>query len=356
MSKDRSRLLGLFLALALVFVVSAPSAQKTTTHSGILRFLSLDGSSEDLDGVVNGVWTVPHGVVLEGRLVCDDGETVAGCNMALRVQGDLVLRPGSGIAAGEGLRVDVEGDLRVGEGAFLVSERGPIELSARGQIEIDGLVSANGASRARGANGVLGGVAAGHRRSSAAVVLKSTGGPGMGIRVGPSGTVLSAGGSKAGNRVELSGCGLEILGLVASVENGSGAGVVMRSCEGLIIDGRDLEDPNGLRWGKIEVQGSGIGQIDLLARESVVLDGAELRVAGVAANGNRIAVTSDQGSLSWRHGLGETDSGGAILLTACDGIELGGSRIAPQPEIVEACAGVRKSDPGLGLASLSSSL
>ncbi len=330
MSTARSRLLRFLLPLALVLVVSAPSADRTPMVAGDLIFSALDGSSEDLDAVADGVWTVPHSMVLEGRLACGQESGTSACDMRIEVRGDLAILRGASIETRGNLSLEAAGDLLVREGASVVADRGRVDLSARGRLEVDGLVSAAGA-----------------KGEPARVSLQSLGEPGKGVHVGTWATVLATGEAGQAGQVAIAGCGIEIHGLIASLGSGAPAAVTLASCEGLAVDGRDLSRDDGTRRGSIQVQGGPGSAIRLAAEKSVLLDGTELEVAGGPQA--EISVVSERGDLSWRYGrgsLGSDGQAGKIRLTACLGIETTGTELAPGDalELVEACGGEERND------------
>ena len=324
MASTRFRLLRLFVPFALIFVVTAPSAEKAAPRPAELSFFSLDGSVEDADGAADGVWTVAEDFVLAGRLGCaETGDDAGDCRMRLRVEGDLELLAGSAIVAGGGLSLEVAGDLKVATGAFVVSERGHVALSADGDVVIAGLVTAGG----RG------------RPESPALSIAAHGGPESGFHLASSGAILTTGDRGSGNTIELSGCGLEVYGLVAAAGSGAHGSVSLRSCTGIRVDGSDLLTgrPGGARRGQIEVSGRGRSTIDLWAVEAVELTGSELRAGG--GPGGRIEIESARGRVNWRRGRGEAGAGaGSIHLAACTGVDTDGSLLAPAPQISDSCA------------------
>src|SRR3712207_3112476 len=72
--------------------------------SGVVAFGALDGSSDDHDGIANGVFTVDDGnLVIAGTVQCNDGPPLPGhasaCPIRISVSGDLVLEAGGAIVA-----------------------------------------------------------------------------------------------------------------------------------------------------------------------------------------------------------------------------------------------------------------
>jgi len=112
--------------------------------------------------------------------------------------------------------------------------------------------------------------------------------------------------------VLLEGCGLEIRGLVASILKGSGPSqVVLRSGQGILVDGRDLgvSGPTSGRAGRVRadgVEGGSAGyMVDLFAQGNI-------QVLGRSSASSLAAVSSSPGTQTQR-------SGGAITAISLAG-------------------------------------
>ena len=94
----RKRLLFSFLVLALAFAIPAFG---DVTISGTTNFSSLDGSAQDDDHIVNGVFTVNGNLTVLGTINCNDTGPGANsaCPMQFVVSGNLTLASGSAIFA-----------------------------------------------------------------------------------------------------------------------------------------------------------------------------------------------------------------------------------------------------------------
>ncbi|MEA2329586.1 MAG: hypothetical protein QOE68_4545, partial [Thermoanaerobaculia bacterium] len=94
-----SRLLVLFL-FALLLVAALPAAADVTV-GGTVNFSSLDGSAQDDDHVVNGVFTVNGNLTIQGVVNCNDSgpASASACSMRFAVSGDVTMLAGSGVFA-----------------------------------------------------------------------------------------------------------------------------------------------------------------------------------------------------------------------------------------------------------------
>ena len=96
--------LSLIAVLLALLALPAPGRAHDVVLTGTSSFASLDGSADDHDGAVNGVFTVNDGnLTIEGTVTCNDDPPLAGsagaCPIKLTVSGDLTLEAGSGIFA-----------------------------------------------------------------------------------------------------------------------------------------------------------------------------------------------------------------------------------------------------------------
>ena len=355
------------LLLCLFPISTGFASASTLTLSGNILFSSLDGSAQDSDGLANGVFTVNGDLVLDGTINCNDDSSPAGstgaCPIRITTSGDLTLRAGSGIfaenrrgsgAAGSILLTvggnlnlrgpagslpgaivsssrlssaakpagsttfSVHGDVTLEAGSIVAASTpngsaGTIGITADGRVAIAGLV-ASGPSRK-----VLGTKLTGKilddgksTQSGGAILIRSHSSVGPGVRVEDKGVVVSQGEVSGSQMVLLEGCGLEIRGLVASLLKGSGPSqVVLRSGQGILVDGRDLgaSGPTSGRAGRVRadgVEGGSAGyMVDLFAQ-------GDIQVLGRSSASSLAAVSSSPGTQTQR-------SGGAITAISLAG-------------------------------------
>ena len=77
----RSPSLRALLSLFVLLVLSPAAFAHDVTLSGTLSFASLDGSSDDHDGIADGVFTVNDGnLVVNGIVSCNDDGSTTGHN------------------------------------------------------------------------------------------------------------------------------------------------------------------------------------------------------------------------------------------------------------------------------------
>ncbi|MEA2338237.1 MAG: hypothetical protein QOE82_2244, partial [Thermoanaerobaculia bacterium] len=95
----KSRLL-LLLLFVLLLVPAVPAAADVTV-SGTVNFSSLDGSAQDDDHTVNGVFTVNGNLTIQGNVNCNDSgpASASACAMKFVVSGDVTMLTGSAIFA-----------------------------------------------------------------------------------------------------------------------------------------------------------------------------------------------------------------------------------------------------------------
>jgi VCBS repeat-containing protein len=353
------------LLLCLFPLSTGFASASTVTLSGNILFSSLDGSAQDSDGLANGVFTVNGDLVVNGTINCNDDSSPAGsagaCPIRITTSGDLTLRAGSGIfaenrrgsgAAGNILLTvggnlalrgpagslpgaivsssrlsnaakpagsttfSVHGDVTLEAGSIVAASTpngtaGTIGITADGRVTVAGLV-ASGPSRQ-----VLGTKLTGKilddgksTQSGGSILIRSHGS--AGVRVEEKGIVVSQGEVSGAQMVLLEGCGLEIRGLVASLLKGSGPSqVVLRSGQGILVDGRDLgtSGPTSGRMGRVRADGLEGGSagymVDLFAQ-------GDIQVLGPAPASSLAAVSSSPGTQTQR-------SGGAITAISLTG-------------------------------------
>jgi VCBS repeat-containing protein len=363
--------LKIVLAAFLTCTVFSGVAVANDIHiSGIVAFSSLDGSSDDHDGVANGVFTVNDGnLVIDGTVQCNDGPPLPGnagaCPIRISVSGDLVLEAGGAIVAenrtggggGANINLEVGGDLtlrgpagaspgavvssgtRTGSGAAgsisasvdgaadlaagstlsasaAGGSAGAVGIKAGGGIRIAGLVASGPgtsllASRWSGA--VLGGGS--NNQTGGTILLRSTSADEPGIRIEATGTVVSQGQSAGPQFVLLEACGIEVHGLVAAVsKNDSPARVALRSGKGILVDGRDLPGGSSSHLGRVRADsieaGAATHLVDLFAEADIQIFGP------MPGTTDLFAVSANPGTQTQRTGGSISSVSTAGALTA----------------------------------------
>jgi VCBS repeat-containing protein len=362
--------------VGILFCALPSPARAAVTLSGSIPFSTLDNGSLDEDPAL-GVFAVSDSLRIEGTIDCTDAPPLpggaSGCSVHLVTGGDLVIAAGGAIVtenqrgAGNGGAVTLEatGDVVLHgptpslPGARVSSARittanpgggqhgGAIHVEAGGAVTLEAgsVISSAAAAGTAGAVTVLGGgavrvdgflgagptaavdadplvgavlVAGGSPQRGGAITVLSASTAGPGLQVGSTGVVVSQGEDEGAGPVRLEACGIEVLGLVASIAKGDqAAGVEVRSGEGAVVDGRDLGlplvDPGFAgRLGALRVGGSlggGLGQrVELFARGDVEVLGpapgstSHFAVSAAPAtkshsSGGTVTVLSTEGSL-----------------------------------------------------------
>ena len=77
----------LLLAVAVtLFLFAVPTFASNVTVGGTVNFSSLDGSVDDEDHVVNGIFTVSGDLIVNGTILCiDDSGRESACAMSARL-------------------------------------------------------------------------------------------------------------------------------------------------------------------------------------------------------------------------------------------------------------------------------
>ncbi|MEA2166132.1 MAG: hypothetical protein QOK37_4259 [Thermoanaerobaculia bacterium] len=331
------------------FAFALPALAANVTVNGTTNFSSLDGSVDDQDHVVNGVFTVNGDLTVNGTINCNDdspGNTSA-CSMRFAVSGNVVLNAGSGLYAenrhgsgsGGNITIDAGGSFVVhgpastfagavissaalqastgNGGAIAITSGGPatfdagtvvnsgskgnnagsINITSGGSIALSGLVAAGPTSTllATRQSGVIldGGVSHQHGGS---IRIQSTSVFEPSIQINSTATIASQGESDVAGPVSVEGCGVIIRGLVASNINGDGATrVVVRSGKGITIDAQDLGViASGARQGHIRADATNgsaaTKSVDLFAADAIQINGPD------PALGTVYTVTSTPGT------------------------------------------------------------
>jgi hypothetical protein len=284
----------LLLAVAVtLFLFAVPTFASNVTVSGTVNFSSLDGSVDDEDGVVNGVFTVSGDLIVNGTISCiDDSGRESGCSMSFDVGHDLIVNAGgaifsenrTGTGSGGAITFTVGEDLIMNGptttlagavvssastsssgsngGNITATVSGAATIAAGATIDAGSAnaVAGNVSITAGGAITANGNVLAGPSRTilssrltdaalsggtgnqvGGAITLKSTSLVQPGVTVGSNANVVSQGQRINSGPVILEGCGVVVNGLVASLAyKDATARVAIRSGKTIDVDGRDL--------------------------------------------------------------------------------------------------------------------
>ena len=377
----KSRLL-LLLLLVLILVPAVPAAADVTV-SGTVNFSSLDGSAQDDDHTVNGVFTVNGNLTVLGTINCND--TGAGnnsaCPMQFAVSGNVVLAPGSGVFAenrtSEGNGADItfivggnvlmQGPSSPLAGAIVSSSKlnggnnyhaGNITFNAAGTLtqEAGSVIAATAQDSSAGAISITSGAAcsiggqilSGPTRTIATstlytnVVMSGGGGhyvggpisikalthnePGLIIT---SDAIIASQGSETGpttgSPVTLEACNVQINGLVASLaQKLSGPGVVVKSGTGITIDSSTLATGAGAHRGCVRSdathEDAGTFYVNLFAKDAIT-------VIGPATSSTLFSVTSNPGTTDKRNaGTITVISTAGIVTASGNAFQVSGTR------------------------------
>jgi len=356
------------LAFAIFLLLFAASAfAGNVTVSGTVNFSALDGSVDDDDHMVNGVFTVNGNLTVNGTINCNDtGGNVDACAMQFLVSGNVVLAPGSAIFAenrssggnGGNITFNAGGDVLMqgtsvsAAGAIVSSSKlnsgnnfhaGNITINAGGTVtQGDGAVIAATAVdsfagaisiTSGGASSIGGQILAGPTRTIATstlytnVIMSGGGGHYVGgpitikalshvtpsLVITSSAIVASQGsetGPTTGSPVTLEGCGIQIDGLVASLaREGSGPGVVVRSGAWMTIDSSTLAGVDGAHRGCVRSDAThedgGAFYVNLFAKDAI-------SVVGPSVSSTLFSATSNPGTT-------DKHNGGTITVISTNG-------------------------------------
>jgi hypothetical protein len=312
------------LSVLLVSLFATTVFAHDITITGTQNFSSLDGSSADHDGVVNGVFTVSDGnLVVNGVVNCNDDTTTSACPMSFAVSGNMTINSGgalyaenrSGSGTGAAITLTVGGNLAL-NGTAIVSTAsksssgstgGAITANVSGSVALaSGTTIDSGAANAAGgvitiaAGNVIsvdGNVLSGPSRTILSTRLTDValdGGTGNtvggaitigsstfvepALTVGANANIISQGSDGGAGPVKLDACGIQIKGLVAALSKKDGASQVsIRSGKDVLVDGRDLGG-SGTRMGRVRADASPSGTavnrgVDIFAGETVDIFG-----------------------------------------------------------------------------------
>ncbi|MEA2416664.1 MAG: hypothetical protein QOI58_3321 [Thermoanaerobaculia bacterium] len=336
----KSRLLVVFL-FVLLLVAALPAAADVTV-GGTVNFSSLDGSAQDDDHTVNGVFTVNGNLTIQGSINCNDSgpSSASACSMKFVVSGDVTMLPGSAIFAenrtgsGNGGNIIIQaggnvtaqspsgillgakissartssggsndhaGDITISAGgttdlqagshvsaAANNRNAGTITVNGAGMITVAGVVSAGGSDTVNNATKLTGAIFSGSASNGGTIRITSSTHTQPALIVTADAVIASEGGDTTGT-VTLEGCDVRVLGLVASIsDDGTGARVVVRSGTTILVDGRDVNRPNATlgRFGVIRADSSskkpdGSMRADLFAANDISVFGPDPALSSV---------------------------------------------------------------------------
>jgi VCBS repeat-containing protein len=369
----------LFLLFALLLVPVVPAAADVTV-GGTVDFSSLDGSAQDDDHTVNGVFTVNGNLTIQGIVNCNDSgpASASACSMKFVVSGDVTMLTGSAVFAenrngsgnGGNIIIQAGGNLIMQSpsgllnGAKISSARtssggtndhagdititvggttnlqsgshisaaanngsaGAITVNGAGVMTVAGIISSGGSDTVSNATKYTGHVFSGSPTSGGSIRITSSTHTQPALMITADAVIASEGGSPAGT-VTLEGCDVRVFGLVASVsDNGAGARVVVRSGTTITIDGRDVNRPNAIlgRFGVIRAGASsksdGGMMADLFAANDISVFGPDPAFSSVFSVSSNPAGASNgdvAGSIRVTSTAGgATASGNAFAATA----------------------------------------
>lgn len=332
----------------LVLLVSPALLAHDVTLTGTQSFASLDGSSNDHDGTVNGVFTVSDGnLTVNGVVNCNDTSgSGSACAMSFNVSGNLTINSGgalyaenrTGAGTGGAITLTVGGDLALNGNAIVSSASGTSSGSTGGAITAnvggDVLLGAGstidaGASNAQGGAiligsagtvSIAGNILSGPSRTILAsrltgdilsggtanqiggsITIASTTFEEPAVAIASSANIVSQGEKNGAGPVTIEGCGVEIRGLVAAIaRSDSAARVSVRSGKSILVDGRDL-GVTGTRMGRVRVDATADGAVDhgadFFASEDVA-------ILGPSGAGDLFAISANPGGKNKKDGAG----------------------------------------------------
>ncbi|MEO8380008.1 MAG: IPT/TIG domain-containing protein, partial [Acidobacteriota bacterium] len=348
----------------LLLLLAVPAIAHDVTLAGTTPFVSLDGSSVDHDGTVDGIFTVTDGnLVINGVVNCNDDTTTSACAMAFNVSGDLTMNGGSALYAenrsgsgtggtialtvggkltlngnaivstaskptsgstGGAITATVTGDVALAAGSTIDSGSysaagGAITIASKGRVTVDGRVL-SGPSRTLlatrlGPGAVLDGGTA--NTIGGAINISSSSVVEPAIVVGASANIVSQGADNGAGPVTIDGCGVQVDGLIAALSQKESSGSVrIRSGKNILIDGRDL-GATGLHMGRLRADAAGGTAlnkgVDLFAAETIDVFGP--------ASGSLYLITS-------LPGIHDSKSyGGLVRLTSLSGAVNGSGKL-----------------------------
>ena len=317
-----------------LFAFALPALASNVTINGTANFSSLDGSVDDQDHVVNGIFTVTGDLIVNGTINCNDegAGSNSACAMRFDVSGNVVMNAGSGMFAENRLGAGSGGNITINasgsvtlhgpastlngavissaafgsaignggtvtinsggattlEGGTVVNsgskgnDAGKILLTSGGSMTVSGLLAAGATATllsTRQTGDVLAG-GAGHQHGGE-IRVQSTSVFDPAITINATATIVSQSDSEVAGPITIEGCGVIIRGLVASISNGDTATrVAVRSGKGIVIDATDLGiTSSGTRLGHVRADatrgGAATKRLDLFANDAIQITGAD---------------------------------------------------------------------------------
>jgi hypothetical protein len=318
------RSLSVRFLFSFLVLIAVPALAHDVTLTGTSSFASLDGSSSDHDGAVNGVFSVNDGnLVVNGVVNCNDDTATNACAMTFSVSGNMTVNAGgalyaenrTGSGVGGAVTLNVGGNFALNGnaivstssksssgsqgGAITANVIGSVALASGSTIDSGSANAAGGAISITSASGVTvdGNVLSGPTRTLLASRLgpgaaldggtSNTGGGSISISsstfvepaivVGATANIVSQGADNGAGPITIDGCGIQVRGLIAALSAKAGSGSVrIRSGKDLLVDGRDL-GATGARMGRIRADapsGTAVNKgVDVFAAETIDLLG-----------------------------------------------------------------------------------
>jgi len=332
MGRFGRRLLPLFVIA--LFAFALPALASNVTINGTANFSSLDGSVDDQDHVVNGIFTVAGDLIVNGTINCNDegAGSNSACSMRFDVSGNVVMNAGSGMFAENRLGAGSGGNITINAGGAVTlhgpastlngavissaafgsatGSGGTVTINSGGATTLEGGTVVNSASKGNDAGKILltsggsmsvsGLLAAGATSTLLATrqtgdVLAAGNGHQHGgeirvqstsvfepaVTINSTATIVSQSDSEVAGPITIEGCGVIIRGLVASISNGDTATrVAVRSGKGIVIDATDLGiTSSGTRLGHLRADATKNGavtkRVDLFANDAIQITGPD---------------------------------------------------------------------------------
>ena len=377
----------LLLAVAVtLFLFAVPTFASNVTVGGTVNFSSLDGSVDDDDHVVNGVFTVNGNLTVNGTINCNDDGVGANsaCAMQFMVGGNLVLNAGSAIFAenrtkagnGGDITFTVSGDVIIHgpsgslAGAIVSSAKtndgnpahggditfnaggtftqepgstvssaaqnasaGAISITSGGQATLGGYILA-GPSRTISTSTIYTGVVmtgGGSQVLGGAITIKALthNEPGLVVN-GPAIIASQSGDVPSGGSVTLEACDVQINGLVASLgRKNPDQRVTVRSGTTITVDGSQLNGTGSLHLGRLRgdstAEDASTNRVELFAAKDIVIVGPSSASPLFTVTSNP-GTKGDAGSINVISVGGTvTASGNAFAATGSDKDQAGGT-------------------------------
>ncbi|HEX7678189.1 MAG TPA: hypothetical protein VF713_08705, partial [Thermoanaerobaculia bacterium] len=104
-----------------LFAFAFPAFASNVTINGNVNFSSLDGSADDADHVVNGVFTVNGDLTVNGTINCNDGVgfPVSPCSMQFNVSGNMTVNAGGALYAEDRIGLGSPASITINTGGTL---------------------------------------------------------------------------------------------------------------------------------------------------------------------------------------------------------------------------------------------